>query len=216
LNANKTEFTDSKTMLQSLQQLQELYKAGYFGDNAMSDTYADANKAMASGKYAMMINGLNSPSSIVKDFPNVKLETFGYFPIPLLDDQLAPAHPAAPTKFIYAKSPHVAEAKQYLAFLAKQENLQYLLDNTPEFSGLNFTGLKTKFRPEQKAFMDSYPVKTIVYQDAVNYVNPQWIDMGKDIVAMFNGTLTPDGVLKNIDQRRADMATTAKDPAWSK
>src|SRR5690242_21517756 len=56
------------------------------------------------------------------------------------------------------------------------------------------------------------PAKTIVYQDAVNYVNPQWIDMGKDIVSMFNGTLTPEGVLKSIDQRRTDMATAAKDP----
>ncbi len=38
--------------------------------------------------------------------------------------------------------------------------------------------------------------------------------MGKDIVGMFNGTLTPQDMLKNIDQRRADMAKTAKDPAW--
>ncbi len=54
LNANKTTFADSKTMLQALQQLQEMYKSGYFGDNTMSDAYADANKTLAGGKYAMM------------------------------------------------------------------------------------------------------------------------------------------------------------------
>ena len=40
-------------------------------------------------------------------------------------------HPAGPAKFIYSRSQHVAEAKQYLAFLMQPENLQYLLDNTP-------------------------------------------------------------------------------------
>jgi len=38
--------------------------------------------------------------------------------------------------------------------------------------------------------------------------------MGKDMVAMFTGSMTPEEVLKNIDQRRVDMAKTAKDPAW--
>jgi raffinose/stachyose/melibiose transport system substrate-binding protein len=216
LNANKTKFADSASMLQALQQLQELYKAGYFGDNTMSDTYADSNKMLASGKYAMMDDTLSRPASVANDFPNVKADTFGFFPIPLVDNQLAPAHPAGPAKFIYAKSAHIAEAKQYLVFLARPENLQYLLDNTPAFITLDFSGLKPKWTPEQQAFLSTYPAKTIVYQDAVNYVNPQWIDMGKDIVGMFNGTLTPEGVLKNIDQRRADMADAAKDPAWAK
>jgi raffinose/stachyose/melibiose transport system substrate-binding protein len=42
------------------------------------------------------------------------------------------------------------------------------------------------------------------------------MDMGKDIVSMFTGVMTPDDVLKSIDQRRADMAKAAKDPAWNK
>jgi raffinose/stachyose/melibiose transport system substrate-binding protein len=94
------------------------------------------------------------------------------------------------------------------------ENLQYLLDNTPDFATLDFTGLKSKWTPEQQAFLDTYPAKTIVYQDAVTYVNPQWMDMGKDMVSMFQGSMTPQDVLKNIDQRRADMAKAAKDSNW--
>ena len=214
LNANKVKFADNQTMLQALQQLQELYKSGYFGDNAMADTYADSNKMLAGGKYAMMLDTLSRPASVEKDFPEAKATSFGFFPIPLVDNQLAPAHPAGPAKFIYAKSPHVAEAKQYLAFLTQPENLQYLLDNTPAFITLDYTGVKAKWTSEQQAFLSAYPAKTIVYQDAVNYVNPQWIDMGKDIVGMFSGTLSPTDMLKNIDQRRADMAKTAKDANW--
>ena len=40
------------------------------------------------------------------------------------------------------------------------------------------------------------------------------MDIGKDMVAMFTGSMTPEDVLASIDQRRADMAKTAGDPAW--
>ena len=216
LNANKTTFAESKDMLLALTQLQEMYKAGYFGANALADTYADTQKAMASGKYAMTVAPLGMPADIEKAYPDTKADTFGFFTMPLVDNALAPAHPAGPAKFIYSGSKHIAEAKQYFTFLMKPENLQYLLDNTPQFPGLNFTGLKEKWTPAQQEYLKNYPAKAIVYQDSVNYLNPQWMDIGKDLTAMFTGALTPEDVLKNIDQRRADMATTAKDPAWAK
>ena len=92
------------------------------------------------------------------------------------------------------------------------ENLQYLLDNTPDFAALNFSGLEAKWTPEQQEFLDTYPAKTIVYQDAVNYLNPQWMDIGKDMVAMFTGAMTPEDVLASIDQRRAEMADHGQRP----
>jgi raffinose/stachyose/melibiose transport system substrate-binding protein len=214
LNANKASVAGTPIMVQALTQLKELYDLGCFGDNALSDTYADTGKQLASGQYAMSVATLTEPVAIEKDYPDVKATSFGFFPMPLVDNTLAPAHPAGPSKFIYAGSKHIEEAKQYLAFLMQPENLQYLLDNTPEFASLDFTGLKDKWTPEQKAFLDAYPAKSIVYQDAVNYLNPQWMDMGKDLTAMFTGAMTPEDVAKSIDQRRADMAKTAKDPAW--
>lgn len=214
LNANEATFAEDATMLEAMTQLQELYDLGYFGDNALSDAYADANKMLAEGNYAMSLTTLTAPVSIESEY-EVPANTFGFFPIPLADNTLAPAHPAGPSKFIYSGSPYIEEAKQYLAFLMEQENLQYLLDNSDDFASLDFTGLTDKWSAEQKAFIEAYPAKTIVYQDAVNYVNPQWMDIGKDMVAMFTGTMTPEDVLVSIDQRRAEMATTASDPAWA-
>jgi raffinose/stachyose/melibiose transport system substrate-binding protein len=216
LNANKTTFAANKDMLLAITQLQEMYKAGYFGANALADTYADTQKAMASGKYAMTVAPLGMPTDIEKAYPDVKADTFGFFTMPLVDNTLAPAHPAGPAKFIYSGSKHIAEAKQYLDFLMKTENLQFLLDNTSQFPTLNFTGLKSKWTPAQEEYLKNYPAKAIVYQDSVNYLNPQWMDIGKDLTAMFTGALTPEDVLKSIDQRRADMAMAAKDPAWAK
>lgn len=214
LNANEATFADTPIMQDALTQLQELYDLGCFGDNALSDAFSDTNSKLASGEYAMSLTTLTAPISIEADY-DVPATTFGFFPIPLADNQLAPAHPAGPAKFIYSGSPYIEQAKQYLAFLTAPENLQFLLDNANEFATLNFSGVTPKWNEEQQSFLDTYPAKTLVYQDIVNYVNPQWMDMGRDIESMFIGTMSPEEVLQSIDQRRAEMATTASDPAWS-
>jgi raffinose/stachyose/melibiose transport system substrate-binding protein len=214
LNANEVKFAEVPAMVEAMTQLKELYDLGCFGDNALSDAFADMNAKLATGEYAMGLATLTTGVSIETQYPDVPAASFGFFPMPLADNQLAPAHPAGPSKFIYSGSPNIEAAKQYLAFLAEPENLQYLLDNTPAFADLNFSGLQAKWTPEQQEFLDTYEAKSIVYQDAVNYVNPQWMDIGKDMVSMFTGAMTPEEVLASLDQRRAEMAQTAADPAW--
>ena len=78
-----------------------------------------------------------------------------------------------------------------------------------------FPGVKSKFTPALQAFLDAHKdARGTVYQTAVNYVNPQWMDIGKDLTAMFTGAMQPKDVLTSIDKRRADLAKAAKDPAW--
>jgi raffinose/stachyose/melibiose transport system substrate-binding protein len=214
LNANTATFAGDANMTTGMTQINQLYQNGCFGDNALSDTFADTDKAMASGKYAMTVSQLSRGVAIEAAYPDVKSSSFGFFPIPTFDNQLQPVHPAGPTKFIYSKSPHVDQAKQYLDFLMQTDNLQYLLDNTPEFSTLPFTGVTPKWDAAQTEFLNTYKAATPVYQDVVNYLNPQWIDIGKDMVSMFTGSMTPADVMASIDQRRTDLAKTAGDPAW--
>ena len=68
---------------------------------------------------------------------------------------------------------------------------------------------------DQQAFLNQYTAATtLVLQDAVNYVNPQWGDIGKDMVAMFTGQESPHQALVNTDKRRTQEAQAAKDPGW--
>jgi raffinose/stachyose/melibiose transport system substrate-binding protein len=123
-------------------------------------------------------------------------------------------NPAGPTKFIWTGSKHIEEAKKFLNFLAQPDSLQYLVDNDPNSPTLPFPGIKSKLLPWQQAFLDAQTKRGVVYQTAVKYVNPQWMDMGKDIVALFTSTETPEQVLANIDKRRAEEAKAAQDPNW--
>jgi len=214
LNANKATFADNATMLADVQQLKELFDAGFMGKNALSDTYADNTKVLASGKVAMTLANLTFPQQVEAAYPDMKADTFGAFVIPLADNQNLNINPAGPTKFIFSGSQHIDEAKQYLAFLTQPENLQYILDNTASMTSLPFTGVKSKLLASQQAFLDAHTKRGTVYQTAVNYVNPQWMDIGKDLTAMFTGAMEPKDVLVSIDKRRADLAKVAKDPAW--
>jgi raffinose/stachyose/melibiose transport system substrate-binding protein len=218
LNANEATFADNATMLSVVEQLKELYDMGCFGDNALADTTEFTTEALATGQYAMALTNLTGPQSVEADYPDVSADTFGFFVMPLADNQDLNINPAGPTKFIYSGSDHIDEAKQYFDFLTRPENLQYLIDNNPAMRTLPFEGLTFNLLPSQQEFLDSFPAEKrgTVYQTAVNYVNPQWMDIGQDLTAVFTGDIEPSAVLAKIDERRAQLAEIAKDPAWDK
>lgn len=215
LNANKATFADNATMLDDVQQLKELYDAGFMGQNALSDTYSDRTKVFSSGKVGMILANLTFPQQVETDYPDMKADTIGAFVIPLADNENLNINPAGPTKFIYSGSQNIDAAKQYFTFLTQPDNLQYLLDKTSAMSSLPFSGVKSKLLADQQAFLDAHTKRGTVYQTAVNYVNPQWMDIGKDLTAMFTGGMEAKDVLSSIDKRRADLAKAAKDPAWN-
>lgn len=215
LNENKTTFSADKTMLSAVTELKDLYDSGCMGKNALSDAFSDATKVMANGSAAMVVANTAFINQLKTDYPDVKDADYGIFLIPLADNQLLNLNPAGPTKFIYSGSPHVAEAKKYFDFLTQPENIQYFIDNSPQVQTMPFPNVKSKFSPELQAFIDKYKdARGTVYQTAVTYVNPQWMDIGKDLTATFTGAEAPADVLANIDKRRAELAKAAKDTAW--
>jgi raffinose/stachyose/melibiose transport system substrate-binding protein len=216
LNANQTTFEATPLAEKALTQFLELTKLGYMGKNYMSATFADTEKSMASGKYAMTMNNLAEPTNIEKAFPDAKADNFGFFPNPILDNQYQNLNPGGPSKFIWTGSKNIDAAKQYFNYLTKTENLQKTVDGEAKFNTLPFSGLKDKFSADVKGYFAAYPKKATVLQVAVNYVNPLWVDIGKDMSAMMTGSMTPKKVLQDIDKKRADQAKAAKDPAWTK
>jgi len=214
LNANEATFAGNPTMTTALTELKELYDKGYFGEDALSNEFANTEASMAEGNYAMTVNRFGLPSQIHTAYPDVAEDNFGFFVIPLADNQIWNVNPAAPSKFIYSGSKNIEAAKAYFEFLTRPENLQYMLDTEAQFAMLNFEGVKAELTADQQAFIDTYKEQGTVYQTAVNYVNPQWMDVGQVLTAMFTGAATPEQVLEDTDQRRADMAKAAGDEAW--
>lgn len=215
LNNNSTKFADNEVFKTMLDQMKEIADAGYLGEYYMSNEYENLAAEMATGEYAMAVNMMGRIGDILAADPALKETDFGVFPVPYLDNQVIAETPCGPSKFIYAKSQNQEIAKQYLDFLARQENLQYMIDNEPSFNSVPFTGVTATYSDEVKTAIESFKTgKSTVYQNAVIYLNPQWMEIGTDITSMLMGEMTSADVLASIDQRRADQAAAAGNESW--
>lgn len=215
LNNNETTFADSATAKQLIEQIKEMADLGYWGDNYMANAYADAARAIAEGECAMTVANQGFPTELNAAYPDFPAEDIGFFVMPLCDNQVLNMNPVGPTRFIYSGSAKADAAKQYLAFIAQPENLQYQIDNVPKFNTLPFSGIKDVYSADISGFYAAYPDHGTVYQTGVKYVNPQWMEIGSELVAVLLGDQTPEQMLKNIDRNRADQAAAAQDPAWN-
>ena len=215
LNSNTMKFADSATAKKLIEQIKEMADLGYWGDNYMANAYADAAKAIAEGECAMTVANQGFPTELNAAYPEFAAEDIGFFVMPLCDNQVLNMNPVGPTRFIYSGSDKIDAAKQYLAFIADPANLQYQIDNVPKFNILPFTGVKDVYSAEISAFYAAYPEHGTVYQTCVKYVNPQWMEIGKELVAVILGDQSAEDMLKNIDRNRADQAAAAQDPAWN-
>ena len=216
LNNNEMTFAENATMKTILEQLQDMIDKGYWGENYMSNQYANAAANIASGEYAMTIANQGFGDEVEAIGGDLKKDDIGYFVMPLADNQTLNVNPAGPARFVYSGSEHAKEAQQYLAYLASDESLAYLTDNVAKFNKLPYSNAPTAYSGPVKEFYDTYSSKqATVYQTAVKYVNPQWMDIGNYLSAMFLGDITADEVLTRIDKGRAEQAQAAGDPAWN-
>lgn len=215
LNNNEAVFAGNETMITILEQMQYMIEQGYWGDNYMSNEYANAAKYIASGEYAMTVANQGMGDEVETIGGDLKKDDIGYFVMPLADNQTLNVNPAGPARFVYSGSEHTQEALMYLEYMATDESLAYLTDNVPKFNKLPFSNAPTAYSGPVKEFYDRYSQQATVYQTAVKYVNPQWMEIGASLSAMFVGEMSPEEVLTEIDKLRTEQASAASDEAWN-
>ncbi|WP_418623123.1 ABC transporter substrate-binding protein [Waltera sp.] len=214
LNNNEAVFAENETMTTILEQIKEMADKGYWGENYMSNEYANAAKNIASGEYAMAIVNQGFGEEVEAVGGDLKKDDIGYFVMPLADNQVKNVNPAGPSRFVFSGSQHPEEAKQFLEYLASEESLKYLTENVPKFNKLPYKNAPDTYEGSVKEFYDAYTEESTVYQTAVKYVNPQWGEIGADLSAMLVGDIEPKDVLADIDKLRAEQAQAASDEAW--
>lgn len=214
LNNNEAVFAGNETMTKILEQIKEMADKGYWGENYMSNEYANAAKNIASGEYAMAIVNQGFGEEVEAIGGELTKDDIGYFVMPLADNQVKNVNPAGPSRFVFSGSKHPEEAKQFLEYLASEESLKYMTENVPKFNKLPYKNAPDTYEGSVKEFYDTYTDESTVYQTAVKYVNPQWGEIGADLSAMLVGDIEPKDVLEGIDKLRTEQAQAASDEAW--
>ena len=214
LNNNEVALEDVTHLLTIIRQLDECAQAGYFGTDYLSNAWENAKEALATEQCAMAIAELGFRGEIESDFPDFKAtQELGAFVMPWGDNQIIGVNPASNAYFINKDSKYTEEAKLFFEFLARPENLQKRLDGQPELSALCWPEITSKYSAEDQAFLDAHE-KSNVVQTSVNYIDSQWMDIGKDLESMYTGAITPEQVLDTIVKRRLEQAKLQKDPAF--
>lgn len=214
LNRNEMTMVQSPTLQLIAAQIREMVSRGYWGEDYMTNRYADAARKIAEGSYAMFLAQQGFQQEVAAAIPGFDPADIGYFVIPLADNQVLNRNPVTPTRFIYSGSEHPEEAKQYLEFLARPENLQYLIDHVPKYNNLPISGGTPSYSEEVQSFYASYSEQGIALQSAVRYVNPQWTEIGKELLNLISGQIDGTELLDRLDQNRADQARVNQDPNW--
>ena len=214
LNTNQTTFAESVAMRTALEQIVQMVEAGFWGDYWLADVFDEAPRRIASGEYAMVIQRPGFGEQVHEADPSFSPDDIGFFVIPLLDNQMLNMNPAGPSTFIWSGSEQIDAAKAYLSFLARLENLQYILDNDPSFNMLPWEGVNDTFTDVIREFYNRYDERATVWQTQIQYLNPLWMDIGREIVDILVGGSSPEQMLQNIDSGRAAQATAAGDPNW--
>lgn len=214
LNANEAKLADNAKMQETLDDIKALYDNGCFGDDALSDAWSAAPTMLVEKRAAIAYGPVSFGSQIKQEYPDFDATKIGVFMPPLGDNQTIGVNPAGPTKFVYTGG-NVDAAKSYLDFLVREDNMAWYMSQPTGARNLPIAGAKGTLDAHLQAFLDANADKKgVVLQTGVNYVNPQWMDMGQDITALVTGMIDSKRVLENIDKRRADMAKAAGDAAW--
>jgi len=214
LNNNTENIKDVKGLKTVLTQLKEFQTLGYFGTDYMSNTVEGAEKAFADGKAAMVLDGFGWEQNLAKDFPTTK-GNVGVFVEPWGDNKVLGINPASNAYFANAKSKNKDEAVKFFRYLAKKEVLQKRLDGDPNSLQVCWPEIKPKYPQSYTDYIATLKKATVV-QVGVKYIDPQWMDVGKDISAMYSGAMSPEQVMDSISKRRDDQAKLQKDPSWNK
>lgn len=209
LNSNQIGFADVPEFVTALEQLQEMEKAGYFGENHMSNIYDNSYEAMTDGKYGMIIIHGSYPNEIQTQFKeDLDPDIYSMFPSPLVDNEYVTLTAGGTTKCINANSEHIDEAKQFFDFLARPENVKKLYEEKPLYMQ---SAVKDITAAPTKAFTDLMAIcgdKKAAGAEA----SVLFYDGGKIselCQEMFTGSLTAKQVLEEFDSSRRALAKDA-------
>lgn len=214
LNKNEMDLDDVPELLTIIEQLKEFADLGFYGDNFLSNSVENAKEAIANGDVAMFIGESAWRNEVKSDYPDFDVNKLGIFTMPWGDNQTIGVNPASNAYFINKNSKNSDAALKFFDFLARPENLQKRLDGQPGLSEVCWPEIEGKYSKEDQAYIDSLE-KGMVVQAAVKYVDSQWMDVGKDLEAMYTGAITPEEVVQTIVDRRKEQAQLQKDEYWA-
>ncbi|MCK0470188.1 ABC transporter substrate-binding protein [Halalkalibacter sp. APA_J-10(15)] len=213
LNNNEMLVAEMDHLKTVIEQVNEFADLGYYGENFISNTVEAGLDAFGREEAAMILRVPGTEQEIIDAHPEMD-GNIGFFVMPWGDNQTIGVNPGgSAAMFGNQNSEHEEEIREFFRWMTKNENIQRFFDGGEGNLTISWPEIEPKLTPDYIEYEENLDSGTVM-QAAVTYIDPQWMDIGKDISGMFAGALTPEQILENIDNRRAELAKVQQDPAW--
>lgn len=204
LNANQLKFADIPELVTVLQQLQDLYTAGYVNEDHMSQTYDTAKAAIGEGRAVMAIQGEWFATDLNAIYPDVEL---GSFAIPFLDKQMI-GNGAYVTGFYVPKDGNTELALAFLNHWSQPQYMDMIFQETPgfpAFSDADGGEVLPSIRNLVEKYVDTgkYTPEFDSYFDSARPIMDDYLFGNIQEVAA--GTKTPEQALADWDEKFAQF-----------
>lgn len=213
LNTNKIKFSDIPELRTLLQQMRDLYAAGYVNEDCMSQTYDTAKTAIGEGRAAMVFQGEWFANDVSATYPGVEL---GSFAIPFLNKDMI-ANGAYVSGWFVTKGKNQQKALEFLNYWSQPEYQNLIFAQSPGFPP--FKGVEGgSVLPAVRNIVDNY-INTGKYTPEFN----SYFSTGNPLLSqalwpllqeICVGTKTPQEALAEFDQKWARFMREKEVPGF--
>lgn len=169
------------------EKFQEMHKKGYINKDVITAKYSDASRQFAEGKVAFVMVNPSFAEEVRKMNQDMKI---GYMPVPALVAGDEPSFSGGErfTMGVWKDTKNREEAKKFLAFFAKPENMSKIANVTMLPPGLKGVDAKHEFSPYYEQYKD---VRVFPYFDRVYLPSGMWDVLCKQGTELLADRITP-------------------------
>ncbi|WP_274467395.1 MULTISPECIES: ABC transporter substrate-binding protein [unclassified Paenibacillus] len=211
LNHNLTQWKDIPAFNYQYKQVEEWVKRGYLNRN-LTATYDHQKQALATGKAAMVIQGVFFDSEVSKVRADVSI---GFFPLPNKDGTARMALSGASQMYIAKNSRHAEAAKDLLRYLSEKEQVKAYLEKSPGISAFRDVDVSAHL---SSALLDVQAViragNTANHGDDVYVVPIPYEELVAAYTELMAGRMTADQFVQTYSEAYVRNGKTAQIPGF--
>ncbi|GAA0177839.1 ABC transporter substrate-binding protein [Clostridium sediminicola] len=177
----------------------DLYKSDYMNKNVAEGTWPEVGEQLAKGNAAFAFFGNYVIGEAKKFAPDGE---YGFIPVPANtpDDEPSLITGERSTLGIWKDTKHPEEAKRFLEFLAKPENINKVASGNLAPTGLSGDGYKSDTGNLAPYFENATNFRGFGYFDREYLPNGMWDSLCKTGTGIISGTMDMDNVVKKLKE----------------
>ncbi|NOU77031.1 extracellular solute-binding protein [Paenibacillus sp. LMG 31458] len=213
LNSNQTKFADVKELNSLVAWYKMLADKGYLGTKFSTNTWDGQPAALTSEKYAMVYAWDTYLESDMEPKAKGSSSKFGLMPMFLgVNEEGTYEGPNAISTYVNKNSKNVEQAKAFIQFMAKPENLNEIYKDQPTQTYFKSV-TSNKPTPQYTAAKESVDklINASVQQNIIGYSQ---VEMVKPLQDLMLGGKTAEQAIKAMDDERIKAAKAQKIPGF--